>query len=168
MITTKNSINQNGNYTNQNLNNNQQQKVIIYTRVSSVKIANSDYSIQSQIETCKSYCIKNNLEISKIITDCCGSRNSFQELLTLIENSKDKIVVVATSLDRITRNIEEFEKISKLCEIKVASIEQISEQKFTEDIFSHFAHNERQAISERIKAGIARKKILGHKTYKSE
>ncbi len=82
-------------------------RAAIYARVSSDK-QRENFSIVAQIQSCKQYCLKNNLSIFKEYVDDGytsknGNRPAFQEM---INNSKEFDLVIVHTFDRFASNVE--------------------------------------------------------------
>ena len=86
-------------------------QAIIIARVSSREQERGE-SISAQIKSCEDYCEKNNIPILKIypITESSTKkeRKKFREVLQFIRSYKDKLIVVANTIDRIQRHFREY------------------------------------------------------------
>jgi site-specific DNA recombinase len=82
-------------------------KAIIYTRVSTDEQAEKGYSLQSQIEDCRKYALKYDMNIvAEITDDYTGStldRPGFNELEIMLVRKEAEAVVIYPS-DRLSRN----------------------------------------------------------------
>ena len=86
-------------------------QAIIIARVSSREQERGE-SISAQIKSCEDYCEKNNIPILKTypITESSTKkeRKKFREVLQFIRSYKDKLIVVANTIDRIQRHFREY------------------------------------------------------------
>jgi endonuclease III len=103
------------------------------------------------------------LEVARIIKTEGSSENNFPKLLKIILNSKEKIIVVVRTFDRITRQISNYELLKELDEqgkLEIKEVWGIIENKSTAvaDFREIFTKTYSQALSKRIRRGIAEKK----------
>ena len=95
------------------------QKVVTYLRVTSKTQANAGYSLELQREKLRKYAEENNLEIVKEFSDIAPandvhSREGFNEMTDFIEDfedSENKLAILVTQIDRITRDPYEFRSL---------------------------------------------------------
>ena len=92
-------------------------RAIIYARVSTEEQKRKGYSIEGQIEACKSYARAKGWEIIKIYKEpksakegSIEKRKELQRALTFLEVGGADILLV-WRLDRVTRSIIDFTKI---------------------------------------------------------
>jgi DNA invertase Pin-like site-specific DNA recombinase len=145
---------------------------IIYSRMS---LPNQINGLENQIQICRDYCRDNNLPSPVIEQKKCSNGKTFTYLVNRIKKTDGTVNVIATSLDRLTRNLTELEHLNKLQEIGKVNLhivntqnrfplgynnkKQIEEELF-QSIRQSFADYERKIISQKVKAGLARRKAL--------
>lgn len=90
---------------------------IIFARVSSREQERGE-SISAQIKSCEDYCEKNNIPVLKTypITESSTKkeRKKFKEVLQFIKSYKDKVIIVANTIDRIQRHFREYFELDDL------------------------------------------------------
>ena len=137
-------------------------KAILYARVASDTLPNSEMALENQITTMRQYAEKNNLQVVEVIKEVERSKKnlaSVKEFAEVIKQSGGTHLLV-TNLDRITRNSKLYLKFCKYLEKDSITLHQTEESTFMSNIQSCMAKFESEVLSERIKAGIARKKAL--------
>lgn len=142
-------------------------KVAIYARVST-----EDQNADKQVEICKEYCARNNLEIYDIYVDVMSgakeSRPEFNRLMFDMRDHKFKCVMV-TKLDRLGRSLKHllslFDEFNKEAINFIATTQNIdtlsSTGRLQLQIIGAFAEFERNLISERTKDGLKHAKNVG-------
>ncbi|HHT78492.1 MAG TPA: recombinase family protein [Actinobacteria bacterium] len=85
-------------------------KAVILARVST-KEQEEGHSIHAQKERLLEYCKKNGLKVIKIYeiieSSTQGERKKFNNMISFIESSKEKIAIVADAVDRVQRSFKE-------------------------------------------------------------
>ena len=93
-------------------------KAIIWARVSSQEQANEGYSIDNQIERLTECCQKHNLAIFETFrvqeSSTKGEKKEFNRMINLVKHQKDKVVVLATKIDRLNRSMADLSKLEEL------------------------------------------------------
>lgn len=137
---------------------------LLYTRVSTEEQAKGGYSLEYQKNRLIEYCTNNGIDNYRLIADDGYSgkndkRKGYQKVLKKIK-SGDVEKLIFLKIDRLSRNIEDYQKLVNLClEYKVEMIslsEQISTTamgKFAQNLFIAMTQMEREQISERTKNG---------------
>lgn len=139
-------------------------KVAVYCRVST-----EEQHTDKQVQICKEYCERNNLEIydiyKDVISGTTSSRPAFNKLLEDMRNNNFKCIMV-TKLDRLGRSLQHllslFNEFSKRGINFIATSQNIdtstSAGKLQLHILGAFAEFERNIISERTKEGLKKRK----------
>jgi len=85
-------------------------KSIILARVST-KEQEEGHSINAQKQRLLDYCKKNNLHVIKIFeiieSSTQGERKKFNDMISFVENYKEKVAIVADAVDRVQRSFKE-------------------------------------------------------------
>jgi DNA invertase Pin-like site-specific DNA recombinase len=137
-------------------------KAILYARVASDTLPNSEMALENQITTMRQYAEKNNLQVVEVIKEVERSKKnlaSVKEFAEVIKQSGGTHLLI-TNLDRITRNSKLYLKFCKYLEKDSITLHQTEESTFMSNMQSCMAKFESEVLSKRIKAGIARKKEL--------
>lgn len=134
-------------------------KTVAYVRVATQEQANLSYSLEEQRKTLREYAEKHNLEIVREFSDTGSSlkssRKGFNEMLRFLECSKDYKSILVTKSDRLSRD---FETLSELQEkYSVISVD-CGANDMLNQLQMMFAQQYSKHQSERIKAGIQRRK----------
>ena len=134
-------------------------KTVAYVRVATQEQANLSYSLEEQRKTLREYAEKHNLEIVREFSDTGSSlkssRKGFNEMLRFLEGSKDYKSILVTKSDRLSRD---FETLSELQEkYSVISVD-CGANDMLNQLQMMFAQQYSKHQSERIKAGIQRRK----------
>ena len=153
---------------------------IIYTRLS--KSSNSKYnnknnSLDTQLQLCKEYAQKNNLNVKKVYSDIKSARKlHLLPQLNLLLKENNEITLLINTVDRLARNTIDGCKFIKKATNKKINIIFVSENLNTSDCDTvHIirmklsaAEKESDIISKRIKQAISLKRkrgeFLGNKT----
>lgn len=102
-----------------------QEKVVIYTRVSSQEQAKKGYSLEAQQENLRKYAKANNLKIVKEFSDIASgsdkNRNGYQKMLKFLESSENCNTILVTKLDRLSRDVEAYQELKNKYSIIVAT-----------------------------------------------
>lgn len=135
---------------------------VIYAKCSSNNT--TEKSIENQIKACKEYAKKNNYKIVNIYKDGENSRIAFQKMIADSKSKKFQAIIIY-QLDRFARNrydLANYQYKLKKNGVKIISTrENLSEDPskiLLESVLESFAEYYSQELSQRIKAGIARKK----------
>ena len=99
-------------------------KAIILARVSTKEQEEEGHSIPSQVRRLKEYAQRKQLAIYKVfqITESSSqdTRRKFEEVINLIKTSKEPVILITDTIDRLQRSfresviLEEFRKSGKL------------------------------------------------------
>ncbi len=93
-------------------------KAIIWARVSTQEQAKEGYSIDNQIERLTECCQKHNLNIFETFrvqeSSTKGEKKEFNRMINLVKHQKDKVVVLATKIDRLNRSMADLSKLEEL------------------------------------------------------
>jgi site-specific DNA recombinase len=93
-------------------------KAIIWARVSTQEQAREGYSIDNQIERLTECCQKHNLTIFETFkvqeSSTKGEKKEFNRMINLVKHQKDKVVVLATKIDRLNRSMADLSKLEEL------------------------------------------------------
>ncbi len=140
-------------------------KTILYSRVSTEEQAKEGHSLFFQRQQLEDYCHKNNIRnFFYYEEDGKSGKNLNREKLKqlgqeVMSGEVERIVVL--SVDRLTRNIEDYIKISKVLESLDVELVSLTENlsndamgEFLQHILIAKAQMERKVISERTKRGI--------------
>jgi len=97
--------------------NKQTETAYIYLRMGTRQQFGSEKSIQSQKEELKNYCRCNDVRVVDVFIDCPASANNFNRggLIRMLGRNVIRPVnyIVATSMDRISRNCSEYLILSR-------------------------------------------------------
>lgn len=140
------------------MNKNKNIQNIIYLRSSKEDTNDFFEDIKKQLISCKNYCEDNGLKEAMIV---CHQKENISDLLNIVSNNKRTNFIVY-SIDRITRDEETFNKIKMFERENMISIK-ISENETSLTIPKMeimFSRAYRNSLSEKIKRGIANKKLL--------
>ena len=149
-------------------------RAIIYARVSTEEQKRKGYSIEGQIEACKSYAGAKGWEIIKIYKEpksakegSIEKRKELQRALTFLEVGGADILLV-WRLDRVTRSIIDFTKIIERIGNKLASVTEGLDMstpsgRLMANILASFAQYERESNAERTRLGLERVRKEGKK-----
>lgn len=138
-------------------------KAIIYARVSTEEQKQKGYSIEAQLEACRSYAKAKGWEIVMEYKEAksgkaAENREQLQRALTFLENGGADILLV-WRLDRLTRSIVDFQKIVERVGARISSVVEGLDMsspggRFVANVLIAFAQYERESISERTSLGI--------------
>ena len=143
-------------------------RAVVYARVSTTEQAEKGYSLPSQIEACREYAIKNDLEVIKEIQDDCSGtlldRPGLDELRSMFYSGEISAVIVLSS-DRWTRKLahkillrDELKKYdTELHFVNRGKSEDTPESKLMENIEGTFDEYWREKIIEATRRGRNRK-----------
>lgn len=136
--------------------------VVIYAKCSSHNT--TEKSIENQIKACKECAKKNNYKIVNIYKDGENSRIAFQKMIADSKNKKFQAVIIY-QLDRFARNrndLANYKYKLKQNGVKIISTrENLSKDAsgiIMQSVLEGMAEYYSKELSQRIKAGIARKK----------
>lgn len=91
---------------------------IIWARVSTQEQAREGYSIDHQIERLTECCQRHNLTIFQTFkvqeSSTKGEKKEFNRMINLVKQQKEKIVVLATKIDRLNRSMADLSKLEEL------------------------------------------------------
>ena len=136
-----------------------QEKVVIYTQVTTQEQAKKGYSLEAQQENLRKYAKENNLEIIKEFSDIGSApktkRQSFQEMLKFLESSKECKCILVTKADKLSKDFETLSELQK--KYSVVSADCGANDMFNQLQIMLAQHYSKQ-MSERIKAGIQKRK----------
>lgn len=152
---------------------NKNQKVAIYSRVSTEEQAREGLSVEAQIDKCKSFCNARGWNIFKIYKDAGYSAGSLNrpalELMLRDANEKKFDIILVHKIDRFSRNLKDL--IMMLEDLKAQKINftSVTEQIDTTSamgeaffqIIGVFAQLERGMVRERVELAFDRKVKLG-------
>ena len=147
-------------------------KAIIYARVSTEEQEKKGYSIEAQLESCRSYARAKGWEVVAEYHEAksgkrAENREALQKALMFMEEGGADILIV-WRLDRLTRSLIDFVKIIERIGPRIASVMEgfdmsTPEGKMLAHILASFAEYEREVISERTKKGLHEAKRAGKK-----
>lgn len=86
-------------------------KNIIYARVST---ENTQKLANQQLQNCKQYCRQNKIKDYTVMSVRGSNGRNFNSLVSKIKNAETPICIITTSVDRITRNQKELDKLKEL------------------------------------------------------
>ncbi len=134
------------------------QKVVAYVRVTSQNQLKAGYSLDLQREELRKYAEENNLEIAKEFSDVASAyetdREGFNEMLEYLDGSKDCKTILVTKIDRLCGNAETYGELENYSVISVAE----GTDKNIHQFSIAMAENYSKHMSERIKAGVQKRK----------
>ncbi len=154
---------------NQFLNNN---KAVIYARVSSKEQEREGYSIPAQLKLLRAYVLENDLIVVKDFIDIetakKSGRTNFNNMISFIQNNQDVKNILCEKTDRLYRNFRDYVTIDDLdlsvILIKEGSVlnnESTSHEKFIHGIKLLMAKNYIDNLSEETKKGLNEKAERG-------
>ena len=107
-------------------------KSIIFARVSS-KEQRDGYSIQTQTDRLKEYCINKGLELLKtfqiVESSTRGDRKEFKSMLKFAGEQKETVALVVLTIDRLQRSFKEYTLINDLIDNDNIEIHFVNENK---------------------------------------
>lgn len=145
-------------------------KAAIYARVST-----EEQNIQTQLDICREYCARNNLEIYGEFCDngVPGMKTGRPALNTMLEDMRrcKFSCIVVTKLDRIGRSLQHLlamvDEFNTKGVVFISATQSINTNardpvgRLTLQMFGAFSEFERNLISERTKEGLRRAKNVG-------
>ncbi len=154
-------------------------KVAIYTRVSTEEQAKEGYSIDAQIDKCKSFCDARGWEIFRLYKDpgySAGSMNR-PSLELMLRDAKEKKfdIILVYKIDRFSRNLKDLIMVLEDLKSKKINFTSVTEQIDTTSamgeaffqIIGVFAQLERGMVKERVKLAFDRKIKIGEVLYRA-
>ena len=91
---------------------------IIWARVSTQEQLREGYSIDHQIERLTECCQRHNLTIFQTFkvqeSSTKGEKKELNRMINLVKHQKDKVVVLATKIDRLNRSMADLSKLEEL------------------------------------------------------
>jgi len=151
----------------QNLSINTNGKAIIYARISS-KNQESGFSIESQIQACKEYCIDRNFELINVVSETKSAKIiKNQRLLFDISKNNENINLIIFEASRLSRNLTDCINFLELCKEKNITIHFVEKKLISSSandlklIISDIIDSETEIknLSIRVKRSIRYKKI---------
>mgnify|MGYP001609998614 CR=1 FL=1 len=141
----------------------------IYARVATEIQQKRGDSIEAQIKSLKNLAEDKNLAVKRVYWEVKSgidkNRPELSKMLKSIKENKAK-AILCTSLDRLSRNIEDLTNILKLAEEKRVRIVTPSrvygyhtDGSFSNEILSLFSGYQKRMLSERVKRGVQLKKL---------
>ena len=141
-------------------------KYIIYARVASRNQTHRNSSITSQIEMLKALALKHDVEVADVYAELGSAnkiRNEFNQMMDKLFNDEAD-GILCMSLDRLSRNHSDFQKIALAIDTKGIQIITPT-QVYNSDQGKKFLMNlelainlfSKELISQRIKDGLRRK-----------
>ncbi len=90
----------------------------IYARVSTKRQVQQGNGLNSQISSCREYCLQNSFEITEIFTDDSTGGSDDREGLKKLKiwikkNRKSNIVIVVDAISRVARDVEIYQNIKR-------------------------------------------------------
>lgn len=135
-------------------------KVIAYYRVSTTMQGESGLGLEAQQSAVHKYCEDNDYEIVKEYTEVESGGKEDRKILAeaLEEVDRIKCSFMVAKLDRFSRVMLQSVKIRKKLGDRFIALDQVNSNDFMYNIYAAVAEQERQLISDRVKAAIQAKK----------
>lgn len=154
-------------------------KVAIYARVSTEEQAKEGYSVDAQIDKCKSFCDAREWEIFRIYKDPGYSAGSMNRpaLELMLRDAKEKRfdIILVYKIDRFSRNLKDLIMVLEDLKSNKINFTSVTEQIDTTNamgeaffqIIGVFAQLERGMVKERVKLAFDRKIKIGEVLYRA-
>lgn len=152
----------------------EKKRVVIYARVSTEEQALKGSSIEDQVQRLKSFALLHDMEIIDIIREEGQSGKSMErpgiKRATELLDTQQADGIAVAKIDRLTRNVRDLiEFVDKYSDEKGYFIQSLSEYIDTSsamgrmflNLMGMFAQWERETIVERVKIGMAAKRLRG-------
>lgn len=149
------------------MENNKQNKAVIYCRVSTKEQAEEGNSLNTQERNCREYAIKYNYDIAKVFIEegesaKTADRTELQKLLRFCSDKKLNIkAVIIYKIDRLSRNTDDYSQIRILLKRYGVEIKSTSEYfentpagRFMENIIANVAQFDNDVRTERSVGGM--------------
>jgi site-specific DNA recombinase len=158
---------------------NQTQKVAVYARVSTEEQAKEGFSVDAQIDKCRSFCNAREWEVFKIYKDAGYSAGSMNrpalELMLRDADEKKFDIILVYKIDRFSRNLKDLIMVLEDLKSKKINFTSVTEQIDTTSamgeaffqIIGVFAQLERGMVKERVKLAFDRKIKIGEALYRA-
>jgi len=156
-----------------------QPKVAIYARVSTEEQAKEGYSVEAQIDKCKSYCKARGWDVFKLYRDAGYSAGSMNRpaLELMLRDAKEKKfdIILVYKIDRFSRNLKDLIMVLEDLKSKKINFTSVTEQIDTTSamgeaffqIIGVFAQLERGMVKERVALAFDRKIKLGEALFRA-
>jgi DNA invertase Pin-like site-specific DNA recombinase len=138
---------------------------VIYTRVATKILPTPLHALSEQTKQCEAYCKVKGLKViahyDEIRSGMTKNLEKTQLAMAIQKCLETNSVLVVTKLDRITRNfskIVDFLKNLKAINLSIAKASSSPEESLVQELHQSIADQERKMISEKIKAGLQRRK----------
>lgn len=135
--------------------------LIAYTRVSTAEQGSSRLGLEAQLEAIRQYADHNGLAIAAEFEEVVSTRKErpeFEAALLMCEQFGHTLAVAR--LDRLSRDLLTIAQLQK-SGVEFVAVDMPGASKFMVQILAAVAENERDMISERTKAALARAKANG-------
>jgi DNA invertase Pin-like site-specific DNA recombinase len=139
-------------------------KGLIYTRVSSGEQGRSGLGLEAQQSECVKFCNDNGIEVVDIISEIASAKGYYKSRPKLNEVlsrcKKEKLCLVVSKLDRISRDVESIGNLTNDKSIRfIVTQLGMETDNFQIHLYASLAQKEREYISQRTKAALAAKKV---------
>lgn len=130
---------------------------IIYARVAAESQSETGTTLQNQVDKLKQYCELNGFTVTSVVKDEIGT-GSVTDLKEVVSSIEGVTHFVVTDLTRISRDAVKCQEFCQFLENKKILLHVASDDSYISTILQAVANHDSKLKSQRIKAGIARKK----------
>lgn len=147
---------------------NLQRNAILYTRVSTTRQGIAGVSLDAQEQSLRAYCDGKGWGVDRIYRDVVSGSGDIKirrpQLRDALQRAEDlQIPILVTSLDRLSRNTETIEYLSRTHKVEIISIGggSGSDDEVVVGALGKQAQHVREEISRRTKEGLQQRKAAG-------
>lgn len=153
-------------------------KAVLYARVSSERQEKEGFSIPAQIKLLREYASKNNFKIVEEFVEAetakRAGRHQFNNMITFLKKNKSVKTILVEKTDRLYRNLKDYVTVDEIDNVAIHFVKEgqiLSEQSRSQDKFMHgirvlMAKNYIDNLSEEIKKGLKEKAEQGYYPHK--